>query len=121
MINVKDQVYSALSAVFENVSDIYPTDWATFPAVQYTEEANNVITKTDNREQMAQLRYRIDIWSMGSTSEHAIAVDNALAPLGLTRVECADVPDPSNHRHKQMRYEGIIDVNTEQVYWPNGR
>ena len=117
MINVKDQVYSALAEVFDNVSDIYPTDWATFPAVQYTEEANNVVVKTDDREQLAQLRYRIDIWSNGSTSEHAIAVDNALAPLGLTRVECADVPDPSNHRHKQMRYEGIIEVDTEHVYW----
>ena len=121
MINVKDQVYRALSEAFENVSDIYPTDWATFPAVQYTEEANNVVTKTDNREQLAELRYRIDIWSTGSTSEHAIRVDEALSPLGLTRTSCQDVPDPSNHRHKQMRYEGIIDVNTEQVYWRNNR
>ena len=121
MINVKDQVYEALSGVFQNVSDVYPLTWDEFPVIQYTEEANNVITKTDNREQMALLRYRIDIWNNGSTSNMAIAVDNALAPLGLTRVECADVPDPSNHRHKQMRYEGVIDVNNEQVYWPNSR
>ena len=121
MINVKDQVYAALSAVFENVSDIYPITWESFPVVQYTEEANNVLTKTDNREKMAQLRYRVDIWSNGSTSEHALAVDEALSPLGLTRVECQDVPDPTNHRHKQMRYEGIIDVNSEQVYWQNSQ
>ena len=121
MINVKDQVYSALQEVTPNVSDVYPLTWEEFPVVQYTEEANNVLTKTDNAEQMAQLRYRVDIWNNGSTSMLAIAVDEALAPLGLTRVECADVPDPSNHRHKQMRYEGVIDVNTEQVFWPNGR
>ena len=121
MINVKDQVYSALSAEFENVSDIYPLSWESFPVVQYTEEANDVVTKTDNREQMAQLRYRIDIWNNGSTSDLALRVDSALAPLGLTRTQCQDVPDPSNHRHKQMRYEGIIDVNTEQVYWQNSR
>ena len=121
MINVKDQVYAALSAEFDNVSDIYPLTWESFPVIQYTEEANNVVQKTDDREQYAELRYRIDIWSNGSTSTAAIKVDDALSPLGLTRVGCADVPDPSNHRHKQMRYEGIIDVNSEQVYWPNSR
>ena len=117
MINVKDQVYAALTGAFQNVSDVYPLTWEDFPVVQYTEEANNVVTKTDDKEQAAFLRYRIDIWSNGSTSVHAMNVDAALAPLGLTRVECQDVPDPSNHRHKQMRYEGIIDVNSEQVFW----
>ncbi len=117
MINVKDQVYAALCEQFDQVSDIYPLDWSVFPVVQYTEEANNVVTKTDNKEQLAQLRYRIDIWNNGSTSELALMVDDALSPLGLVRTECQDVPDPSNHRHKQMRYEGIIDVNTEQMYW----
>lgn len=117
MINVKDQVYSALLGVTENVSDLYPRDPAEFPAIQYTEEANNVITKTDDREQYAQLRYRIDIWSNGSTSDLALAVDEALSPLGLTRTQCEDIADPSNYRHKQMRYEGVIDVNTERVFW----
>lgn len=117
MINVKDQVYSALAEKFENVSDLYPRDPADFPAVQYTEEANNVVQKTDNEEQYAQLRYRIDIWNNGSTSPMALLVDEALAPLGLVRTVCQDVPDPAGYRHKQMRYEGIIDVKTEQVYW----
>lgn len=121
MINVKDQVYEALSNVFDNVSDFYPLSWENLPIVQYTEEANNVMTKTDDEEKYAQLRYRIDIWNTGSTSQLAVDVDNALKVLGLTRVECADVPDPSNHRHKQMRYEGIIDVNTQQVYWTGNR
>lgn len=42
MKNVKDQVYAALDAVFENVTDQYPKDWAALPAVQYTEEDNKV-------------------------------------------------------------------------------
>lgn len=121
MINVKDQVYEALQGAAENVSDIYPTDWAQLPAVQYTEEANNVVTKTDEEEQYAYLRYRIDIWDRLSTSQTALAVDAAIAPLGLTRIECADVPDPSGMRHKQMRYEGTIDVHSEMMYWEGGR
>ena len=117
MINVKDQVYQALLGVTENVTDVYPTTWQEFPSIQYTEEANNVITRTDNTERISYLRYRVDIWDKGSTSLTAIAVDDALAPLGLVRTECADTPDPSGLRHKQMRYECEIDVSNEQTYW----
>lgn len=121
MINVKDQIYEALQNAVENVSDVYPTDWSDLPAVQYTEEANNVVTKTDEQEQLAYLRYRIDIWNTGSTSQIALDIDAAIAALGLTRATCADVPDPSGLRHKQMHYEGTIDVNNEVVYWEGGR
>ena len=119
MINVKDQVYSALvdADVFESVSDLYPVGSGAFPCAQITEEANQVYTKTDNEEKYSYLRYRIDIWATGSTSALALAVDTALAALGLTRTECADVPDPAIQRHKQMRYEGIIDVTTQEMYW----
>lgn len=121
MINVKDQVYEALCMVTENVSDIYPHDWAKLPAIQYTEEDNSVHTRTDEDEQYANLRYRIDIWDNKSTSLTAIAVDERLSALGLVRTACQDVADPSGMRHKVMRYEGIIDVNTQVVYWNNSR
>ena len=48
MKNVKDQVYSALLTVTENVSDTYPKDWANFPTIQYVEENNSVWERTDN-------------------------------------------------------------------------
>lgn len=121
MINVKDQIYDALCGIADNVSDIYPQDWETMPAIQYTEEANNVVEKTDDVEQTAELRYRIDIWNNGSTSQAALAVDAALSALGLTRTECMDVPDPSYRRHKQMRYVGNIDNTTEHVFWEYNR
>lgn len=121
MINVKDKVYSALCGACSNVSDIYPQTWESLPCIQYTEEANNVYTRTDEQEQLSQLRYRVDIWNSGSTSAMALAVDSVLAPLGLVRTQCNDVADPSGLRHKQMRYEGIIDNETEVVYWEGSR
>ena len=121
MINVKDQVYAALCAVTENVMDVYPQTWATLPAIQYTEEDNSVYTRTDADEQYANLRYRIDIWDTKSTSLTALAVDEAVSELGLIRTACQDVADPSGLRHKVMRYEGIIDVNTQMVYWNGSR
>lgn len=118
MINIKDQVYAALvAALGDNVSDLYPTSWTALPAIQYSEEANNVYTWTDDAEQISYVRYRIDIWDSKSTSETAIAVNDALAPMGLIRIECQDAPDPSGLRHKQMRFEAQIEIGNEAMYW----
>ena len=117
MKNVKDQVYAKLMGITDNVSDIYPQNWNQFPAIQYVEEDNSVYERTDNVEQMAKVRYRIDIWHNISTSETAMVVDKAVSELGLVRTACADVPDPSGLKHKQMRYEGIISMEDDIVYW----
>lgn len=117
MINVKDQVYGALKGITENTSDGYPQDWETPEAVQYTEEDNSVVEWVDGKESKAHLLYKVDIWKkVGSTSEMALKVDAAIAALGLRRIACYDAPDPSGWKHKVMRYEGIIDVETQMVY-----
>lgn len=119
MKNVKDEVYKALLTVTDNVSDVYPKEWANFPAIQYTEEDNSVFERTGNQEDKARVRYRIDVWDNHSTSEVALAIDKAVSDLGLVRTSCADTPDPSGLKHKQMRYEGIIDMHSDIVYWNN--
>lgn len=116
MINVKDQVYDAIKSITENVSDGYPKDWAKLPAIQYTEEDNSVVEWVDGKESKAHLLYKVDIWNNSSTSATSMAVDAAIAKLGLRRVACGDVADPSGLKHKIMRYEGIIDVDTQMVY-----
>ena len=117
MKNVKDQVYAALLAVTKNVSDTYPKDWVDFPTIQYVEENNSVLERTDNTEQTAKVSYKVDIWHNQSTSDTALAVDSAVSALGLVRTYCADAPDPSGLKHKVMRYEGIIDMGSEIVCW----
>lgn len=121
MINVKDEVYAKLLEVQENVTDVYPSDWANLPAVQYVEENNSVYERTDEKEQKCYVRFRIDIWNNKSTSDTALKIDEKLSELGLVRTSCQDVPDPSGFRHKQMRYEGIIDLETRVVYWNGGQ
>lgn len=119
MKNVKDQIYEALLNKFPDVTDQYPRDWAILPAVQYVEEENKVHEHTGEGECKSYVRYRIDIWHNRSTSQAALDVDEALAALGLVRTSCSDVPDPSGLKHKQMRYEAIIDMESEEVYWPD--
>ena len=116
MINVKDKVYDALCKKLENVSDTYPKEWSNLPAVQYVEEENKVVEYTDGKEQKAYCRYRVDIWHNQSTSDSALLVDAAISGLGLLRTQCSDVDDPSGLKHKVMRFEMVIDVNTEEVY-----
>jgi hypothetical protein len=121
MRNVKDQVYAALSQVFENVSDQYPKDWADLPAVQYMEEDNKVMEHSMSggrpQEDASYVRYGLDIWNNRSTSAAALAADEAMSSLGLVRTLCKDVADPSGMKHKTMKYEGIIDMRTDNVYW----
>lgn len=116
MINVKDEVYAALCTVTDNVTDCYPKDWEQDLSIQYMEEDNKVVECTDMEEQKAYIRYRIDIWHRKSTSVAAVAVDAAVAKLGLLRTGSQDVDDPSGRKHKQMRYEMVIDVKTKDVY-----
>lgn len=117
MKNVKDKVYEALCKVTDNVSDAYPRDWESDTTIQYAEEDNKVCERTDNTEDKAYVRYKIDIWHRRSTSQAAIEVDKYVSALGLVRTLCTDVADPSNLKHKTMRYEGIIDMNSDYVYW----
>lgn len=121
MINVKDEVYQALSTVTDNVTDYYPRDWQRDLAIQYMEEDNKVAEETSRGETKSYVRYRIDIFDRRSTSKVAVAVDAVLSPLGLKRTQCMDIEDPSGLKHKQMRYEGIIDVNSKQVYHAIGK
>lgn len=116
MINVKDIVYKELSNILENVSDCYPNNWSKLPAVQYVEEENKVEEFTDDKEQASYIRYRIEIWDNKSTSQTACDIDQAMSTLGFLRTSCSDVPDPSGLKHKQMRYEAIIDCKKRFIY-----
>lgn len=116
MINVKDQVYNAIKDICKNVSDSYPSSWNDLPAICYIEEDNKVYEFTDGEEDKSYVRYKIDIWHNRSTSDYAIQVDNNIVKLGLRRILCQDVPDTSGLKHKVMRYEGVIDNITQQVF-----
>lgn len=120
MINVKAIIYKALNEQFDNVSDIYPLtfeDDTVFPIVVYVEEDNKGHEYIDDNEEVyTYLRYAIHIFDAGSTSLHAIAIDQIMCAFGFRRTSCADVPEASALRHKQMRFECIIGTKTLETY-----
>ena len=103
MKNIKDKVYEALLTVSKHVSDSYPGTWAEDATIQYVDEQNNVYEASSSEN--------------GLQSTTTLAVDEAMKKTGLKRTECADILDPSGMKHKQMRYEGIIAMDSEEVYW----
>ena len=58
----------------------------------------------------------MDIFDDTSTSELAVKINQIFESLGLRRTDCQDVPDPSHLRHKVMRFEGVIDLDSELVF-----
>lgn len=116
MINIKPIISKKLKGISDNINDTYPSNWAIFPIIQYVEEENKTHIKTDGKEQLAYIRYKIDIWNDKSTSDTALKVDEVLSSLGFLRIQCLDTPEPNQLKHKVMRYEGIIDVNNMKIY-----
>ena len=116
MINIKPIIYKELEKVAENVTDTYPDDWENFPVVIFLEEENKPYEIYGDKEQKSNIRYKVDIFSNDSTSALAIKIDEIFSNLGLMRTSSLDVPDPSHLRHKTMRFEGIVDLNSELVF-----
>lgn len=116
MINIKPVIYKELQKVADNVTDTYPDDWENFPVVIFLEEQNKPGEWYDEKERKSNIRYKVDIFDKDSTSSLAVEIDKIFASLGLRRTDCQDVPDPSHLRHKLMRFEGIVDPDSQLVY-----
>lgn len=119
MINVKSEVYQAILGISgldeTNVTDMWPEQLTSYPTICYIEEENKVHEFTE-QEDKSYVRYKIDIFNNASTSYLALAIDEKISTLGLKRIQCVDLVDVAGIRHKCIRYEGIIDNVTEQVY-----
>lgn len=116
MLNLKPVIFEALKERFNNVNSEYPKDWVKLPTVQYTEEENMPYTIVDGVERHSLIRYKIDIWDKTSTSNAVNTVNEVFFSCGFKRVSKADVPDPSGLKHTVMRFEGVVDNDTLQVY-----
>lgn len=116
MISVKSEIYKCLKKVNKNVTDGYPKDWEDLPIVVYLEEENRPYEITDDTERSSEIKYIVHIWSIDSNTDLAIKVNEVFAKLGLKRVSSQDVADNERLRHKVMRFEGIIDIETLMIY-----
>lgn len=116
MISVKSEIYKELKKINDNTTDGYPHDWENTPVVVYLEEENRPHEITDDGEKSSEMKYSVHIYSDGSNTDLAIQINNVFAKLGLFRTSSTDVPDNERFRHKHMRFEGIVDIESLIVY-----
>lgn len=96
------------------VTASYEVGMKNLPCIIYSEVVNTKACK--GAEKRTNLAYSIDIYSEVSTTGLAKQVDEKMANLGLVRGTCLDLDDPSGLRHKNMKYTGVYDVNTNKIY-----
>lgn len=114
MYDAKSQVAKKLASIPSvNVSSNHKEGLKSIPCILYKEIDNK---PTEPTMTLQEVVYSIDIYNTTSTSKLANEVDNKLLELGLRRITCIDLDDPSGYRHKHMKFRGIINTKTELVY-----
>ena len=112
MKNVKPDLVSALTndptlsnLIAGRVIFMSLPDEPTFPCITYYEQNNTPALKGDGKELTSESVMVIDVWSKGSTTTIAKAVDTVMAGLNFVREFAADLYESDTGvYHKSMRY-----------------
>lgn len=112
MINLKTTVVSALkqdatlsSLIDGRVIFMSLPDAPTFPCVTYYEQNNSPALMGDGEELTSESVMVIDVWSKGSTTAIAQAVDAVMVGLNFRREFSGDLYEKDTGvYHKSMRY-----------------
>lgn len=112
MKNIKTTVVSALKAdttlkglVSDRVIFMSLPDEPEFPCITYYEQNNSPALVGDGKELTSESVFVIDVWSKGSTTAIAQAVDNVMSGLRFDREFATDLYETDTGvYHKHMRY-----------------
>lgn len=112
MKNVKTTVVSALKAdttlkglVSDRVIFMSLPEEPEFPCITYYEQNNSPALVGDGKELTSESVMVIDVWSKGSTTAIAQAVDSVMASMNFRREFAGDLYESDTGvYHKSMRY-----------------
>lgn len=112
MIDLKPTVYSALKndpalskLIGGRVIFMSLPDEPEFPCITYYEQNNSPALVGDGKELTGESVMVIDVWSLGSTTAIAQAVDSVMASLYFVREFAGDLYETDTGvYHKSMRY-----------------
>jgi hypothetical protein len=118
MIDVKPQVYQALSNDAELVSllggkrvyQIRAPNATEFPRITFFELTNFSSDYADDVTIAYQVELQIDIWTKGSFSAIAAAVDRVMKSIGFGLIGTAeDYEEDTQVYHKALRYRTKVE------------
>lgn len=116
MINFKPELVRLLKTILENVVETFPDEWSNLPIIIYEEEENTPHWTPSAGETHSLLRYRIEIYSIESTSELKNRINMVLTDRGFRRVFSADTHDLAGRRHTIIRFEGVYNQLNNKIY-----
>lgn len=115
MYNIKPVIRELLEEIPNvNVSYLNPSDMAKLPAIVYSEM--NFQANPGAEERFVDETIFIDIYAQGSTTAIAEKVNEKMYTIGLSRQFAKDIGDTSGLIHRSMRFHGVLDTTTMNMY-----
>lgn len=94
MINYHTELVKALNAILPTHYEMVLTSQTKSPCISYM-ELNNYSSTTGNTRGYSVITYQVKVWSkdIAEIQQYALAIDNALRPLGFKRVSASELYD----------------------------
>lgn len=97
MINYHKELVSALSKILPTHYEMTLTAKTKVPCISYM-ELNNYSSTPGETIGYSRLTYQVKVWGndIAVITDYAIEIDNALRPLGFTRISSGELYDPQS-------------------------
>lgn len=113
MIDLKQQVFSALDGICESLFFGYPGGYTGGRMIFWRESANSRYAQADGAEYLAELNYTLEIFARSAEEAHALLsdADARLQGIGLRREAAAEQYEQDlNVSHVSARYRALADA-----------
>lgn len=107
MIDYHSNLAAALNKILPSHYEMTLHSGLTTPCISYM-EINNYVSDSGDTIGYSRLTYQIKVWSnnIADIQKYALAIDNALRPLGFKRISSGELYDNSSAMiQKIMTYE----------------
>lgn len=94
MIDYHANLVAALNTILPTHYEMVLTSQTQIPCISYM-ELNNYVSTTGNERGYSVITYQVKVWSKSivELQKYALAVDNALRPLGFKRIASGELYD----------------------------
>ena len=116
MINIKGQVYQAISQLTDNVCYGYPKEFDSMPLITYRQSVNTSKILDKNDYEVSYIGFSFDVWNKADTEEGVDSMVNELDDImtkqfGFTRTSYFEDLSFPDYLHTEVSYEGKVDSN----------
>ncbi|GHV97895.1 hypothetical protein lacNasYZ03_11710 [Lactobacillus nasalidis] len=115
--DVKALVYSTLDSISDisgHISPRYPDEMTEFPCVVYSTQHESVFKDADQKEQLTEWTFTVDIFGEGSLDDISSEIIGKFEPMGF-KYTAVD-QDLSDISRIGITFRGVVDNDSLKVY-----